>query len=225
MKLTLIKKTKNTSDVVSFTFKPEVSIKWDAGQYIYFTLAHEDADSRGIHRYFTIASAPHENVIMITTRFIRDNGSSFKRALLNLPIGGTIGVSSPQGELTVKDTEKKYVFIAGGIGITPFRSILLGLHHKKKFNDIILLYSNRNKEIVYRNELDVLTKEHPELEIYYIIHPERCDANLIRKNVPNLIEKTYYISGPINMVKAIAEALLEIDVDSKKIKKDYFPGY
>src|ERR1035437_9590818 len=132
MKLSLMQKKTESPDVESFIFKPSESIIWKAGQFFHYVLHHEPTDDRGSDRWFTISSAPFEKNVMITTRLTPDKGSSFKKKLTSLKIGKTIEVSNIDGDFTVDDPTKEHVFIAGGIGITPFRSILKDLDHDKK---------------------------------------------------------------------------------------------
>ena len=227
MNLILINKVSRSSDVSSFYFKPQSPITWEAGQFMYFTLPHSNPDDRGISRYFTISSAPYEENIMITTRFVSEGSSSFKNALLNMEIGQNISALPPKGEFVIGDLLKSYVLIAGGIGITPFRSILLDLNYRKKLQStgIYLLYSNRNNEIVFKDEFDSLAEKNSSFKIRYIINPEICNADLIKSTIADYTEKIYYISGPVNMVKAIEEMLASIGLTEDKIKQDYFPGY
>lgn len=226
MKLTLVKKIQNTFDASSFIFEPEKPIKWKAGQYLYYTLNHHGADERGVSRYFTNSAAPHEKFIMITTRLAAEEGSTFKRALQSLAIGAQIDAFPPDGDFVVDDPGAKYVFIAGGIGITPFRSILLDLGNKKEIKDIILFYGNRNEEIVFKDELEKIAGENPGLKIKYAIEPERINAQIIKSEVPDMAERIFYISGPEKMVRAFKEMLVgELGISRKNIKTDYFPGY
>jgi ferredoxin-NADP reductase len=227
MNLILINKVSRSSDVISFYFKPQSPITWEAGQFMYFTLSHSNPDDRGISRYFTISSAPYEENIMITTRFVSEGSSSFKNALLNLEIGQNISALPPKGEFVIGDLSKSYVLIAGGIGITPFRSILLDLNYRKKLQsiEIYLLYSNRNNEIIFKGKFDNLAKENLNFKLRYIISPEICNADLIRNTITDYTEKIYYISGPVNMVKAIEDILTSIGLTEDKVKQDYFPGY
>jgi len=225
MEAILLKKIQHTKDVYSFIFKTPEILTWKAGQFIYYKLPHKNPDSRGIIRPFTISSAPYEKKLRLTTKFILDNGSSFKKALYNLRIGNSIEVFSIGGELTIENEKDKYVFIAGGIGITPFRSILLDLNHRNKLNNIILLYGNKDDSITFKDELDRLEKENRNFSIRYAIEPQFIDKNLIKEQITDIFKRTYYISGPLMMVKAIENLLKEIGVESKRIKKDYFSGY
>jgi len=227
MILTLFKKVLRTADVISFYFKPQIPVKWETGQYMQFTLPHDNPDERGTTRFFTISSAPFEENIMITTRFAGDASSTFKKALLVMEIGQNISALMPQGEFVVRDFTKSYVFIAGGIGITPFRSILSDLDfHKQLSNmEVFLIYSNRNNDIVFKEELDNLVLKNPIFKIRYIISPEVLNVELIKNAISDFQGKIYYISGPINMVKKIEDALSKAGIEDDRIKKDYFPGY
>jgi ferredoxin-NADP reductase len=124
MKLKLSAKRPESPGVVSFIFQPQKPLKWKAGQFLHYVLNHASTDDRGSDRWFTIASAPYEKHVMITTRFTAKKGSTFKKTLKALKAGDTIEVSDLDGDFVVDDPKKNYVFIAGGIGITPFRSIL-----------------------------------------------------------------------------------------------------
>jgi ferredoxin-NADP reductase len=227
MILTLFNKVPRTADITSFYFKPQIPVEWEAGQYMQFTLSHDNPDDRGNRRFFTISSAPFEENIMITTRFAGDASSTFKKALLKMEIGQNISALMPQGEFVIKDFAKSYVFIAGGIGITPFMSILFDLDFNKQLRNmnIFLLYSNRNNDIAFKEELDSLVLKNPIFKLRYVISPEICNVELIKKSIPDFQGKIYYISGPINMVKSIEDALSTAGIEDDSIKKDYFPGY
>lgn len=227
MILTLFDKVSRTADVTSFYFKPGNPIKWEAGQYLQYTLPHDNPDDRGVVRFFTISSAPFEEDIMLTTRFAGDASSTFKKALFKMEIGQTISASIPQGEFVIKDFLKSYVLIAGGIGITSYRSILLdlGINGQLKDMDILLVYCNKDYDIVFKEELENLVLKNPLLKIRYVINPERCNIELIRSIVPGFKEKIYYLSGPIGMVESIEVELRNEGIGDEGIKEDYFPGY
>ncbi len=225
MKVILSEKIKEAGDVYSFIFKADKDIKWKPGQFIFYKIPHEDADERGILRHFTISSAPYEKDIRLTTKFDLSGGSSFKKALFGLTVGASIEARLPEGKFIISDFKKKYVFIAGGIGITPFRSILLDADHNNELCDTVLLYGNKDKEIVFKEELESIAQKNKALKIHYIIEPVFIDANVINKNVPDVTERYFYISGPVKMVEIIRNVLLGLNVKEDMIIKDYFPGY
>jgi ferredoxin-NADP reductase len=227
MILKFIKKVQNTADCFSFFFELPAPVFFKAGQHMNFTLQHDNPDDRGINRFFTIASAPCEVRIMITTRIAQELPSTFKKALMSMEKGQDITVLPPQGEFIIDDYSKSYVFIAGGIGITPFRAILLDLEHTKKIKEmeIFLLYSNRNNDTVFKDELDLLADRNLSFKIRYVISPEVCNIEMLKAVIPDYRDKTYYISGPPGMVKSIAESLAAENIDDSQIKLDFFPGY
>ncbi len=225
VKLNLVSRKAEVPGVESFIFGPSLPVVWKAGQFFHYVLHHEPTDNRGSDRWFTIATAPSEKMVMLTTRFANDKGSSFKKALVGFRVGDTIEVSDLEGDFTVEDTGKEYIFIAGGIGITPFRAILKDLDQKEKQIAITLLYANRDRNIVYKDELEALAKNNPQFKIHYVISPERIDAVKIKEFVPDLQKPIFYVSGPEPMVENLGNTLKEIGVAADHLKQDWFPGY
>lgn len=220
MELKFLGKKKETNDVWTFSFELPQNFSWNPGQFNIYSLKHENEDVRGRQRFFTISSAPFENEINITTR-ISENGSTFKKALMELELGDKINAKGPDGDFVFEGTGKKYLFIAGGIGITPFRSILSELNHGDLNADIILLYSNSSDNIAFKEEFD--SYKNPNLKIEYVVG-KRIDENLI-KTVDDFKERIIYISGPEQMVKEINNILLGLGIEKENMRKDYFPGY
>jgi ferredoxin-NADP reductase len=225
MKLKLANRKIEVPGVESFIFQPSKPVTWKAGQFFHYVLHHEPTDDRGSDRWFTIAAAPSERVVMITTRFTADKGSTFKKTLADLKIGDVIEVSDLDGDFIVEDLTKEYVFIAGGIGITPIRSILKDFDQAGKKINATLLYANRDQNIVYKDELESFAKNNPQLKIHYIISPERIDALKIKEFVPNIEKPIFYISGPEPMVESLGNTLKEAGIPADHIKQDWFPGY
>lgn len=225
MKLILAARRAEAGDVTSFVFRSEAPIKWQAGQFLHYSLSHQGADARGTTRYFTIASAPFEEHIMLTTRFAADRSSSFKRALRELPVGGTVDVGEPDGDFVAGEPDDKRVFIAGGIGITPFRAMLLDLDHRGGPLTTTLLYANRTAEFVYKAEIEQLRARHRDLAVHYLVSPERVTEASIRAAVAELSGCTFYVSGPESFVESVAGILSGLGVPDTRLKRDYFPGY
>jgi len=225
MKGALIKKIQEAKNIYSFVFKPEHKILWKAGQYIFLNIPHKNPDDRGETRHFTISSAPYEENIMVTTKFDFKNGSSFKKALLNLDEGKTIEISEPEGDFLIKKLKSKYAFIAGGIGITPYRSILLDLINRGKENDIILLYFCKAREIIFKNIFDKAEEKYNSIKINYITEPRRVSEDIIKSVVGDFRERFFYASGPLLMVQAVQSVLSNLNIGEKDIIIDYFPGY
>jgi len=225
MKLQLIDKKIETREVTSFIFKPAEPVVWKAGQFFHYVLHHEPTDERGSDRWFTISSAPFESDVMITTRLTSEKGSSFKNALQNLQTGESIEISDLDGDFILDDPNKSYVFIAGGIGITPFRSIIKELDHEQKAITVTLLYANKDQSIPFKDELETIAKKHPTFTIQYIFSPEHVDEAKIRQFVPDIKAPIFYISGPEPMVESLGNVLKGMGISEDHIKQDWFPGY
>ncbi|MBI4040015.1 FAD-dependent oxidoreductase [Candidatus Daviesbacteria bacterium] len=228
MKLTLTHRSPEVAGVETFVFQPEGPLTWKAGQFIHYILPHSNPDDRGSERWFTISSAPFEGEVHITTRITSPKGSSFKQALLNLTAGDVIEGEDPDGEFVIDpstNSGQDYVFIAGGIGITPFRSILLDLDHNNQPIKVSLLYGNRDQNIVFKKELDELAIKHPSLKIHYIIDPQKIDQDTIKQYIPDLNKPVFYVSGPEPMVEAMEKMLMDMGIKDENIKRDFFPGY
>lgn len=225
MKFRIEEKRKEVDDIYSFIFQPQEPVTWQAGQYALYRVSHDNPDNRGETRIFTISSPPFQKRIMLTTNYSFEESSSFKKALFAKKAGDVVEAIKIDGKFTVNKEYQKLVFIAGGIGITPFHSILLDLEEKKDYRDIILVYSNKNEEhIVFKDTLNNLAERYSKLNIKYIFSPQRADENFIKETVPDLEERVFYISGPMRLVKAVEETLYQLKVDKENIKKDYFPG-
>jgi len=225
MKLELATRTKESPGVESLIFKPEEPLVWKAGQFLHYVLNHDATDDRGSDRWFTIASAPCERHVMLTTRFASKQGSTFKKKLKALKSGDTIEVSDLDGDFIVSDPKKQYVFIAGGIGITPFRSILKQAEHEGKQLRVTLIYANRKAVAAYRKELEAMAKRNRNLKIHYLFSPQRIDKPTIKELVPDLKTPLFHVSGPEPMVEDIGKMLQQIGVPKRRIKQDWFPGY
>jgi ferredoxin-NADP reductase len=147
----------------SFEFFDHTTFK--AGQYLDMTLLDpSETDSEGNVRSFSIASAPHEETLMVATR-MRD--TAFKRVLRTMPFGTAVKIDGPSGDLILQnDSTRAVVFLAGGIGITPFRSIVQWAAKDKLPNRIVLFYSNRRPEdAAFLAELQSLERDNPNYKL------------------------------------------------------------
>jgi ferredoxin-NADP reductase len=225
MKLKFIGSNSVKSNVISFVFQPEEQLTWQPGQFMHYVLPHPDADDRGIERWFTNSAAPSEGKVMISTRIDNEHGSSFKRALLALQPGDSVEADGPEGDFTVEDESRNYIFVAGGVGITPFRSMLVEANNQGKKLNITLLYANRDENIPFKEELDQFAAVNENLKIEYIVGPQHLDAATIKQYSDNLDNAFIYLSGPEPMVKGFAADLEQLGVNKENIKLDDFPGY
>src|SRR4051812_5536799 len=123
MKLRFLSSKEEAEDVYSFRFEPSEAVNWQPGQYMHYVLPLTNPDEKGNERWFTISTAPFEKHIQITTRFDNLPLSSFKQYLMSLKDGDQIDSDGPKGTFTLREGDFYHVLIAGGIGITPFRSM------------------------------------------------------------------------------------------------------
>lgn len=225
MKLKLIYKKNETFDIKSYIFSAQGGLKWKAGQFLIYSLPHENPDIRGIQRFFTISSAPFEKYVMLTTRIFPQNSSSFKKVLEKLKEGDLVDAKGPGGDFVVSEPDKNFVFIAGGIGIAPFKAILNDLNHISSPINVELLYANSNNEFAFKDELEKIASVHPSFKIHYVISPQHIDEQMIEQKVKGFKNKIFYVSGPEKMVEDFTEMLKGMGIKEKNIKQDFFPGY
>lgn len=221
MKFQLINKIDESRNIKTFIFKPESPIKWTSGQYLIYSLPHENIDNRGKMRFFTISTPPFEKNPSITTKII-NKSSSFKKALNNLKLGESIEAKGPDGDFIINDLKKKYIFIAGGMGITPFNSILKQLDFEKKPINITLFYTS-NDEFLFKDFFDRLASENKQFNVYYL--RERINKDILLEKIKKIKEYTFYVSGPDPMVEDLENLLKKMGVKEEKLKTDYFSGY
>jgi ferredoxin-NADP reductase len=140
---------------------------------------------------------------MLTTRFAEGRSSTFKRALRELPIDARVDVGEPAGDFTLLDPNLPHVLIAGGIGITPFRAMLLDLDHRGLALNATRLYANRTFDFVYQREIDALRRRHPRLAVHHVVSPQHITKDSIRSAVPELGTAVFMVSGPEPFVKGL----------------------
>jgi ferredoxin-NADP reductase len=218
-----------TPDIKSIRFEKPQGFHYLAGQYIFVTLG-DDPDQ--MTKHFTLSSSPTENFLEITKRL---TGHPFANALASLSAGGKVSMMGAYGDFTFKGEYNKVGMLSGGIGITPLRSMIKYSIDKKLSVSIILLYSNRfENDIAFRDELEDIQKENPNIKIIETITkpgPDwkgasgRISAEMIKEFMPDYLERTFYTSGPQKMVDAMVSLEREIGVPEKQIKQEYFPGY
>ena len=239
--LTLTQSTEIAKSTGEFVFAPDHVVNFRPGQYLEWTLgttaSNPKIDNRGNRRYFTVASSPTENNVRLGVKFFSES-STFKKGLAFLEPGDTIMAGQLGGDFVMpRDTTRKLVFIAGGIGITPFRSMIKYLIDKNEKRDIILLYSNNSLTEVAYTDIWVEAEEKLGAKIVCTLtdianipatwtgQRGQINATMIAQEVPDFIERTFYISGPHGMVTACEKMLKGAGVPRNHIKTDYFPGF
>lgn len=237
-KMKLIGVEEIAANCYEFVFQSDRALKFRAGQYLDWTLGLSGSDKRGNRRPFTIASAPGASAVRVGVKF-NPHGSAFKRGLLRMQEGDTIYGSQIAGTFVLpRQREKKLLFIAGGIGITPFRSMIADLLERGEKRDIVLVYANRSAdEIAYR---ELLTRARNELgmKVVYAVSGEpgsaiyddvtlvqgRMDETNLRECVPDLDERRVYVSGASTMVSGFLKMLRKCGVRRRWIHTDAFAG-
>ncbi|HSF52012.1 MAG TPA: Rieske 2Fe-2S domain-containing protein [Nitrososphaeraceae archaeon] len=259
IELTLIEKDKvEGTDVMSFKFNKhnddsdvenKTLLDYTAGQFAFFDIGEVYNDPKGPIRHFTISSSPTENFIMFTTR-IRD--SPYKKRLLALEKGTKVKVRGPEGQFVIhQDYTKPVVFLSGGIGVTPFRSMIKYVTDMQLPVKIIMFDSNRNlNNIIFKKEFDEWASINKNLKIIYTISEKdqndeqslslstatddwkgeygRINKAMILKYVDThvLDNSIFYICGPPSMLKAMQSLLQEdLEIPKERIKVEEFTGY
>ena len=236
--LVFLRKEQLSKDTCSFYFdRKGVDFGFLPGQYIRMTLAVVNPDNRGSARFFTIASSPLEtDTIMITTRVLE---SSFKKTLASLPTGTAVQFFGPVGNFVFRQEEKQHhIFLAGGIGITPFHSMITYAAKQKVRTQITLFVSFVTVEdIVFYKELTKISEENKQIRIVYTLtQPElsttswsgetgRLSEDMLKKY--DLIDQNrlYFVAGPMQMVTAMIDMLFVMKIPKEKVRKENFVGY
>jgi glycine betaine catabolism B len=233
--LTLLRKDQLANNIYEFNFQSREPLRFRPGQYLEWTLTPRAADSRGNRRFFTIASSPTEQDLKVVVK-VPDQASSFKQELLKLEPTNQLFASQLAGDFVLpKDPGEKIVMIAGGIGITPFRSQIKYLVDKQERRDVVLIYSaSRWQELVYQDlwreaeqkiglRTILLCSNNQNLPANWQVQTGRVTAALVKKEIPDWRERTFYLSGPSALVNNYKQLLEKMAV--KKIVTDYFPGF
>jgi ferredoxin-NADP reductase/Na+-translocating ferredoxin:NAD+ oxidoreductase RnfD subunit len=234
-KLTLLRIERIAAGCYDYVFHADQRLAFQAGQYLDWTLAVPNPDNRGNRRPFTIASAPSAPEVRLGVKFY-DAPSTFKLSLSSMRPGDVIYGSQIAGSFTLpRDRTEKLAFIAGGIGITPFRSMIEELLNRGEPRPIVMLYGNNRLDEVAYAGLFERARRHLGLHVVYAvaepeepgydIHQGFIDEALIRREIPDFAERTFYISGPRAMVVRFQHALRDLGVPRWRIRVDYFPGF
>ncbi len=233
----LIDREEVAEHTMAFRFEKPDTFKFIPGQFVDMTLLNpSETDAEGNTRGFSIASAPYEDFIMVATR-LRD--TAFKRVLRSVPLGTEVKIEGPFGNLKLhNDKSRAAVVLTGGIGITPFRSILLHAAKEKLPHRIFAFYGNRRPEdAAFLAELQELENRNPNYRLIACMSEmeksqhswsgERglIDRPLLEKYLKGLRSPVYYITGPPAMVKAMHTMLSDAGVDDDNVRIEEFAGY
>lgn len=233
----LLRKDSIAEGTMAFHFRKPDGFQFRAGQALDLTLLDPpQTDAEGNTRAFSIASAPSESDLMIASR-MRD--TAFKRVLKAAELGLRVKIDGPTGSLSLhKNASKPAVMLAGGIGITPFRSISRDAAEQRLPHEIFLFYSNRRPEDAgFLNEMHDLVRQNPHFHlIATMTEMEKSNAQWsgetglltaekLRKHLPVINGPIYYIAGPPSMVSGMRQMLVGAGVDEDDIRTEDFAGY
>lgn len=236
--LPFVRKEQVGKDAYAFYFdRSKEQLDFLPGQYIRMTLPQPNPDERGIRRFFSLITSPlDKQFIGITTRIIQ---SSFKQTLANLSPGAPVEFFGPVGRFVFDEKETQpHILLAGGIGITPYRSMLLYAAEKNLAIPITLFVSfSTVEDVLFKNELEEATKNNPNIKLVYTVtKPEeskiprgeetgRISEDLIKKYVADFSNALFYIVGPPAMVLAMEEMVKQMGIPMERIRKETFVGY
>ena len=231
----LTEKKEIARGTMAFYFDKPKGFEFRAGQFGDFTLiSPPESDEEGNTRGFSLITAPFEDTIGFATR-MRD--TAFKRVIRNLPVGAEVKFDAPYGDFTLHKTESTpAVFLIGGIGVTPVRSMVAQATHDKTAHKITLIHSSRTPEdMPFMTDFEQLSKENSNFTYIPVASDNapadwqgehgRVNEEIIKKHVPDLKVPIWYLAGPAGMVKAMRQLLIEIGANEDNIRNEEFDGY
>ena len=234
--LRLKERIKVAPDIYDFVFAHARNFAFAPGQYMEWTLGHNSPDARGNRRFFTLASAPTEKTLRLGVKFYQES-STFKKAMLKMNVGDEIVASQLTGDFTLPENPRqKCVFIAGGVGVTPFRSMIKYLLDTHRPRQITLFYANKTADdILYKDVFDRAKHELGIQTIYTVTDTQNLPATwtgitgritpqLIKSKLPDYRRCIFYLSGPKGMVDSFKETLEKMHVRRSSIRTDFFSG-
>ncbi|MDD5409630.1 MAG: FAD-dependent oxidoreductase [Candidatus Omnitrophica bacterium] len=217
-------------NVKSFRLEIGDWLDFKAGQFLMVRLQ----DNPKLEKYLSISSSPTEKCYLEFTKKLTQ--SDFSAALNNLKSGDRVKIKYPLGQFILDESAPKVAFLSGGIGITPIRSICKYVVDKNIGIDMVLVYSNRSiRDIVFKDDFSAMSKSYPLLRVAHVLCEAeqgfkctvgRIDAGVIRNEIPDYLERKFYLCGPPQMVEAMRKILAEeLGLSSGKIVTENFQGY
>ena len=210
-------------------------VDFNPGQYFFVTLPEVGYDDeKGLRRHITVVTSPNEKGVLGLATRMRD--SAFKRTLAELPIGAEVEVEQPKGDFTLPaETTRPLVFVAGGIGITVFRSMLLYIREQRLSYRVTLVYSNRDRQsAAFIDELQELERQIPEFRLILTMTQDPAWEGETRKIEARFLEDylgkdldryTFLVAGPPAMAEAVQKVLEEAEVNEENLVVERYSGY
>jgi ferredoxin-NADP reductase len=205
------------------------------GQYFFVTLPDVGyQDDKGLRRHITVVTSPNEKGVLGFATRMRD--SAFKRSLGELPVGAEVDVESPKGNFVLpENTSRPLVFVAGGIGITVFRSMLRYIREERLPYRVTLIYSNRDREsTAFLDELRELEQALPDFRLILTMTQDpgwkgetrKVDGKFVKDHLDEDLNRyTFLVAGPPAMAEGVQKALQEAGVLDKNVIAERYSGY
>ncbi|MFI5275210.1 MAG: ferredoxin--NADP reductase [Candidatus Saccharimonadales bacterium] len=217
-------------NIVTYWFQPERPMRFDPGQFVEIYMPHDSVDNRGHWREFSLSSSPNEELIAITTNFF-SHGSTYKQALKSLTPGTVVTMKEPMGDFVLpKDCTIPLVFVAAGLGIAPYASIIKWLLERGEQRDIQLIYSvSSPSEFLFYD----LWKQYDLNFVPLVTRPDNAwKGHAGHLNVDRLLalmrpleRSLIYLAGPQSFIEPFYNELLAAGIPRSQLLLDYFPGY
>jgi ferredoxin-NADP reductase len=219
-----------TADVTSYRFPRPPELTYKPGQYFFITIRQGNKE---LTHHFSFSSSPTENEHFEFTKKLTDH--EYSLALKTAKIGDWARIDAPHGQFTFEGEYSKIVLLAGGIGITPFISIIKNARDKHLEAKITLFYGCRTEnDIAFREELERMQSENMNFKMICVINQPVSEwkgetgiitADMIRKTLPDYKENVFYTCGPPPMVKAMETTIESLGLPKNQMKQEYFTGY
>lgn len=221
-------------ETMAFRFEKPEGFEFRAGQFGDITLIDPpETDEEGNTRGFSLVTAPYEDDLVMATR-LRD--TAFKRVLREVPIGAEVKLDAPYGSFTLhKTVATPAVFLIGGIGVTPVRSIVAQATHDQTDHQLLLIHGNSSVENApFVSDFEAFANKNPNFQYVQALSSPptgwngetgHIDAAMLHRYVPDVTQPIYYLSGPAGMVKATFSMLLEAGANEDNIRTEEFAGY
>jgi glycine betaine catabolism B len=219
-----------THNVTSFRFPRPAELNYKAGQFFFITLK---AKRKELKKHFSFSSSPTEKTYIEFTKKLSD--SNFSNTLKALKEGDWARIDAPYGKFTFEGEHRKIGLIAGGIGITPFKSICQYCTDMRLETKVTLLYGNRTEDdIAFRKELEALQRQNKNLKVVFTLNEASSEwegatglitVEMIKKEIPNYEENMFYTCGPPKMVEIMGKLVEQLGLPKTQLKREYFTGY
>jgi ferredoxin-NADP reductase len=226
-----------SEDILVFRIEKPEGYAFSPGQFCFLSLPDKGFhDDKGLRKHLSIASSPAEKELLFATKI---SGSAFKRTLMALPAGAEIVVEPPMGKFTLSENiSDPVVFIAGGIGITPFRSMIRHIDTKKAGISVVLFYSVRvPTEAVFLDELQYVAEKNDHMKVVPTMTrveegsavwkglTGRVSPEMIQEHATGAKHALYYIAGPPALAEGAQKMLKDTGIDLKQMRVEKFTGY